>query len=175
MTKYHPVIIALHWLLALAIIFMLLAGSLVLSETPNSDPEKLNGLAIHMGLGIGILLLTLIRLAVRLRTGAPEPLEGSTPKQEKIASITHVLLYLGVIAMGVSGVAIALSADLGNIVFFGSGQPLPKDFEDFLPFEVHEIVSSALIGLVALHVAAAVFHQHFIKDGIMSRMSFRNK
>jgi len=175
MTKYHPIIIALHWLLALAIIFSLLAGSILLSETPNSDPSKLNGLAIHMGLGITILLLTLVRLAVRLRTGAPAPLEGTPPKQEKIAAITHVLLYLGVITMGVSGIAIAISVDLGNIVFFGSDQPLPASFDGLLPYQVHDVASSILIVLVVLHIAAALYHQHFLKDGILSRMSFRNK
>lgn len=175
MTKYHPFIIAMHWLLALVLFFMLIAGSLMLAETPNSDPEKINALAIHMGLGISILVLTLARLFIRLRTGAPAPLEGTTEKQERLVKITHVLLYLGVIVMGVSGIATALAADLGNIVFFGSDAPLPEDFADFLPFTVHEIVSSALIALISLHILAAIYHQHFLKDGIMSRMSFRDK
>lgn len=175
MTKYHPFLIALHWLLALGIIFSLLAGSFVLAETPTSDPTILNKLAIHMGVGILILILTLIRLVTRLRTGAPAPLAGTSDKQEKIAAITHGLLYLGVIAMAVSGIVLAQSIDLGNIVFFGADKPLPQDFEALDLFEFHEIFSSLLMVLIVVHVGAAIYHQHILKDGIMSRMSFRNK
>ncbi len=175
MTKYHPFLIALHWLLALGIIFSLLAGSFMLAETPTSDPSIINKLAIHMGMGIVILVLTLLRLITRLRTGAPAPIAGTPEKQEKIARLTHWLLYLGVIAMSVSGIVLAQSIDLGNIVFFGADKPLPQDFEALDLFEFHETIGSILMVLIVVHVGAAIYHQHIVKDGIMSRMSFRNK
>lgn len=175
MIKYHPLIIALHWLLALALIFALLAGTFMLAETPNTDPAKLNGLAIHMGLGIAILLLTLVRLLTRWRKGAPDPIAGGTPMQEKLAGATHVLLYVGVIVMGASGIAMSLYADLGNIVFFGSGNPLPENFDDLLPRAVHGLAAKGLMALIVVHFLAALYHQHVLKDGIMSRMSFRGK
>ncbi len=175
MTRYHHLIIALHWLLALGIIFSLLAGTFMLAETPNSDPGKMNGLAIHMGIGIAILLLTLVRLVTRLRTGAPAPLDASKAMQNKMAGAVHILLYVGVIVMGASGIAMAQAVDLGGIVFFGSGNPLPENFDDLLPRSVHGLAAKGLMALIVLHVVAAIYHQHVLKDGIMSRMSFRGK
>ena len=175
MKKYHTIVVALHWVLALGIIFSLAAGSLMLAETPNSDPSKMNGLAIHMGIGIVILLLTLVRIVARVRTGTPDPVAGGNPMLEKLAHATHGLLYLGVIVMGISGISMALAVDLGGIVYFGSGEPLPENFDDLAPRFVHGLVATGLMVLIALHFLAAVYHQHVLKDGLMSRMGFRDK
>lgn len=175
MTRYHTVIVALHWLLALGIIFSLIAGTFMLAETPNSDPAKMNGLAIHMGIGIVILVLTLVRIVTRLRTETPAPIEGGNPLTEKLAHAAHGLLYLGVIVMAASGIAMSLAVDLGGIVFFDSGAPLPENFDDLAPRFVHGIVAKGLMALIVLHFLAAVYHQHVLKDGLMSRMSFRGK
>ena len=57
--RYHKALIFLHWLLAVLIIFALVAGS-TLDGLPNSDPDKVNALRFHMigGLLIGLLMLT---------------------------------------------------------------------------------------------------------------------
>lgn len=175
MTRYHPVIVVLHWVLALGIIFSLIAGTFMLAETPNSDPAKMNGLAIHMGVGIVILLLTLVRIVTRLRTQAPDAVEGSSPMLEKLAHAAHGLLYVGVIVMAASGIAMSLAVDLGGIVFFGSGAPLPENFDDLAPRFVHGLAAKGLMALIVLHFLAAAYHQHILKDGLMSRMGFGRK
>lgn len=175
MKKYHPLLVSLHWVLAIGIIFALLAGSLMLAETPNSDPGKINGLMVHMGIGITILLLTVIRIVVRFKTTAPDPIEGTDAKQHKIAAATHGLLYLAVIVMGISGISMSLAADLGGIVFFGSGNPLPENFGDLPQRLVHGIAAKGLFLLIILHALAALYHQYVVKDGIMSRMGFGGK
>jgi len=175
MTRYHPVIVVLHWVLAIGIMFSLIAGTFMLAETPNSDPAKMNGLAIHMGVGIVILLLTLVRIVTRLRTQTPDPVEGSSPMLEKLAHAAHGLLYVGVIVMAASGIAMSLAVDLGGIVFFGTGAPLPENFDDLLPRFVHGLASKGLMALIVLHVLAAIYHQHVLKDGLMSRMGFGRK
>ena len=58
----------LHWLMAVCIVAMLFIGVGMVSTVM---PKYLTLVSIHKPLGIAILVLALIRLAVRLRSGAP--------------------------------------------------------------------------------------------------------
>ncbi len=50
-SRYQPVLVALHWLLALMIIGLLCLGFFVLADMPNTDPKKLDILVWHMAGG----------------------------------------------------------------------------------------------------------------------------
>jgi cytochrome b561 len=71
--RYHPLLVILHWLLAVLIIAALALGALVMVNIPNSDPMKIEALRSHMAGGAVILLLMLARLLVRNRTAHPAP------------------------------------------------------------------------------------------------------
>ena len=45
-TRYHPLLVALHWLLAFLIIAALFAGFFLLARMPNSDPQKIRVLLV---------------------------------------------------------------------------------------------------------------------------------
>src|SRR5690349_4633836 len=66
-TRYHPVLVVLHWFLALLISASLTLGALVMAKIPNSDPMKLEALRSHMIGNVGILILMSVRLFVRSR------------------------------------------------------------------------------------------------------------
>ena len=66
-SRYHPALVVLHWLLALLIIAALALGALVMVKIPNSSPMKLEALRSHMSGGMAILVLMLIRLVIRMR------------------------------------------------------------------------------------------------------------
>lgn len=172
MTRYHPVLVALHWLLALMIVAGLLAGGLVLSETPNSDPAKIGVLRAHMTLGLAILVLMLLRLGLRLFTARPPAADAGHPALNRAGAAAHWLLYLLVIAMAVSGIATARLAGLPDIVFGGSGAPLPPDFGIYAPRAAHGLVATLLGLLILAHVAAALYHQLVRKDRLFARMWF---
>ena len=67
---------------------------------------------------------------------------------------------------------IALATGLPDIVFRGSGAPLPETFAGIAPRTVHGIVAKLLIALIALHVAAALYHHFVRRDGLLRRMTF---
>ena len=56
-----------------------------------------------------------------------------------------------------------------NVVVFGSGV-LPSDFKAYTPRTVHGLVAKLAMGLVALHVVAALYHQFVLRDGLLGRM-----
>jgi cytochrome b561 len=168
--KYHPWLVAIHWITALLIILNLVVGTLVLKWLPN-DTGKLMPLASHMTLGIIILALTLVRIYVRSTKPKPAPATAKNAILDKIGVITHILLYLGALGMGLSGVGLALQSGLFSSVYGGTGA-LPQDFYIYPARMGHGFVSTALIGLVVLHIGAAFYHQIILRDGLLSRMTF---
>lgn len=172
MKRYHPLLVMLHWLLAIMIIIGLVMGGNVLSNTPNSDPEKLFFLKMHMTSGMIILALMIIRFIVRLFTAKPAHADIGNSLLNKLGSMTHYLFYIVVILMAASGLAIANMAGLPDIIFAGSGAALPEDFSEFPPRIAHGILGTVLTLLIAGHVLAFLYHQFVRKDGLFSRMWF---
>ena len=172
MTRYHPALVMLHWVLALLIGLALLGGSIFLDDMPNSDPQKIEALQGHMIVASLILLLMLVRLGVRLRTAHPPKADTGYSLLNQLALWAHWALYVAVFGMIVSGITMSIVIGLPGIVFFGSGDPLPATFEGTLPRLAHGAFASILMLLIAGHVAAALYHQFVRKDGLLSRMWF---
>src|SRR5215469_6655247 len=98
--RFTPLQRLLHWLMAVCILAMLFIGVGMVSTVM---PKYLTLVSIHKPLGIAILVLALVRLAVRLRCGAPA-LPADLPEPIKLgARLTHVLLYALLIAMPLLG------------------------------------------------------------------------
>ncbi len=175
MTRYHPALVVLHWLLAIMIIGGLIMGGNVLAETANSDPAKMLSLRMHMGMGMLILALMVIRLLVRLFTSKPPRSDIGNDLANKGGVAAHWAFYVVVIAMCGSGLAIANMAGLPAIVFGGSGAPLPETFDNLPPRGAHSALATILTLLILAHVGAGLWHQYVRKDGLFSRMWFGNR
>lgn len=170
-SRYHPLVVGLHWLLAALVIAALALGALVMARIPNTDPMKLEALRSHMAGGSAIVLLMLIRLVARLRTAHPGPAATGSQPLDRLAWLSHRLLYVLVIAQGLSGLTLALQAHLPAIVFAGEGS-LPADLWVYPLRSVHYALSRALMMLIALHIVGAAYHILFLRDGLLRRMSF---
>ena len=66
--RFTPLQRLLHWLMAICILAMLFIGVGMVSTVM---PKYLALVSIHKPLGIAILVLAVLRLVVRLRSGAP--------------------------------------------------------------------------------------------------------
>lgn len=172
MTRYHPVLVFLHWLLAILLIAALSVGTFVLDPIPESDPAKLDALRPHMIVGLVILALMIVRLVVRLRSTHPPEADIGVPLLNTLARLAHWALYIAVFGLIGSGIAMSIQAGLPPIVFGGSGDPLPASFNDLAPRAAHGIFATLLALLIAGHVAAALYHQFVRKDGLLARMWF---
>lgn len=166
-SRYHPLLVVFHWLIAL-LIFMALAAGFFLKGLPN-EPAKLGPLNIHMTIGRLILFLMLARLVVRFGTPKPAPADAGHPLLNKLAKLVHVFLYLAAVAMAVAGLGTASQAGLGK-----PGASLPQDFFAFPARYGHGYLAIILIVLIAVHVGAALYHQFIRKDKLLSRMWFGN-
>ena len=170
MTRYHPLLVVLHWLMALMILGALVAGKVLLESVPDTDPGKVSGYVNHMTLGLAIGVLLLLRLGVRLATGAPPHAATGSAALDRLGVAVHWLFYLVVAAMVVSGIATARGSGLAGIVFFGAEAPLPE-LDGLAARSAHGLLSTLLILLILLHVAAAAWHEAVRKDRLLARMS----
>jgi len=170
--RYHSVLVTLHWMLAIMVILGLILGANVLSSTPNNVPEKLLYLKIHMTMGTIILVLMIVRLGVRFFTEKPPAADIGNNLLNKLGVATHYLFYMVVILMAASGLATAITAGVPEIVFGGSGTPLPTTFDDIPPRRAHGALGIVLLLLIIGHVLAFLYHQYVQKDGLFSRMWF---
>ncbi|MFH2040180.1 MAG: cytochrome b/b6 domain-containing protein [Chloroflexota bacterium] len=163
--RHHPLLVILHWLMAL-FIFAALAAGIFLKGLPNT-PSKLAPLDIHMTLGTLILFLMIARLFTRYMTKRPSTVESGSLLLNKLAGLVHALLYITVISMAIAGMEISSQAGLNT-----PGASLPVDFFAFPARYGHKYIAIFLMVLISIHVAAWAYHQFVMKDNLISRMWF---
>ena len=169
--RHHPALVVLHWLLAALLLLALAMGTFVLKEMPNASPDKIDALRGHMVVGIAIGALMFVRLLVRWRSRSPAAALTGNKVLDRLGKVAHLGLYLLVFAMAASGMATALQAGLPEIVFGGSGAPLPASFAVYPARLVHGAVATLLLIQIGVHVAGAVYHQFVLKDRLLSHMA----
>jgi cytochrome b561 len=175
-TKYTKVAIALHWVIAILVLFLLFPGE-ELIEVERGQSLADWGPTAHASLGMLVLILTVVRIAWRLMHAAP-PLPPMPAWQVKATAALHGLLYVLMLAIPLFGwMALAPFGaerlDPQAVTFF---RLFPLDVWPNLggwTAEMHEIGGTLAKILVILHVLAALKHQFIDKDGLMRRMMFR--
>ena len=169
--RYDPVAKSLHWLT-----LALLCGQYAIAWTmpPIHRETPAEGLIdLHLSFGAAILLATAVRLAWRLAHPAPLPPEHLARWQVLAAGITHALLYailfilplLGWANASYRGYAVTLFHVVPLPSLVAKGSPIGRPLGD-----VHAWAAWVLLGLVGLHVAAALYHRFVLRDGVLQRM-----
>ena len=170
-TRYHPLLVALHWITAALVVSALTLGALVMVRISNTDPMKLEALRSHMTGGALILVLVLVRLLVRTQTAHPAAATTGSLALDRVAWVSHRLLYVLVLAQASSGIILALETGLSDVVLLHRGA-LPADFWVYPMRGVHYVISRVLMALIALHVSGALYHLLIRRDGLLGRMWF---
>lgn len=169
--RFAPLQRLLHWLMALGIIAMLFIGVGMVSTV---TPTHLALVSIHKPLGVALLALVVIRIASRLKYGAPA-LPADMPEAMKLAArLSHVAFYLLMVAMPLLGWAMLSAADYPVTLWGGVTLPaiVPASRElHALLWDAHRYLAFAFFALVLLHIAAALFHALVRRDGVFQQMA----
>ncbi len=165
--RYSSIARGLHWLMALMIVGNLLGGFF-----HDIAPSVI--MPAHFVMGLSVLLLTLLRFGWRL-THRPPAFPATMSGLERLAAhLGHLGLYALMLAMPITGWLI-VSSGRRPVNIFGLFEIPKLPVEQSRAFhhlmeERHELLAWVMIGLVVIHVAAALRH-HFIKrDGVLARM-----
>jgi len=173
--RYTNIAMALHWILAIALVGMFGMG-LYMADLPFS-PWRLKLYNWHKWAGVSILILSTLRLVWRLThrpPALPQAVTLAMPGwQMQAYHATHVLMYALFFIVPLVGWAYSSAAGF-PIVLFGV-LPLPDFVEASKPLAElikpwHEISAFTLAGLVLLHIGAALKHQWIDQDGLLQRM-----
>lgn len=168
---FHFALRVLHWLMAAMVLIMLFIGVGMVSTAGQLYPVLL---ALHRPIGIAILLLVLIRLPLRLATGAPALPSDLPPMQKRIAAASHVLLYASMIAMPLIGWAMLSAGGYPAVVTKGFALPpiLPHDLQLYAVLRTaHTAVAMLFFALILTHLAAALMHGLIRRDGVLRSMT----
>ena len=172
MTQYSKRMAIIHWLTLVLLVVAWFLGD-ALSDARHEGNATLAGYLIHALVGDAVLLLALLRLYFRRKDGTPAAVGSGV--MDKVATGVHHLLYTILILLPVTGIMIIVTSKVGSALMAGDAGLLPKKFTGVLAHNAHEVLVSALIVIVVVHVLGAIKHQFILKDGLMSRMSLRRK
>lgn len=169
--KFGLVAIGLHWLVALLVIGLLAVG--LIMEEMESSATKLQLYGLHKSFGATVLFLMGLRLAWKLSNVQPDFVATMKPIEKTAARLAYLVLYILLFAMPMSGWLMSSAAGRPVSVFglFTLPDFVGKDPEwrEFFG-ECHEIAAYALMGLIALHVLAALKHHFIHKDATLRKM-----
>lgn len=170
-TRYTPVAIALHWILAVLVLGNLAFGLYTVGL--QISPQKLRYFSWHKWVGVTIFALSAVRLLWRLSHPAPA-LPASMPAwQQRAAHASHMLLYVLFFAAPLSGWLFSSAAGF-QTVYLGI-LPIPdllakdRELADILKVS-HHWINYTLGAVIALHVAAALKHHWVDRDDVLARM-----
>lgn len=171
MSRYSKVAITLHWLMALMIVGNL-AGGFLNDYVPKEGGQRALVMGLHMSFGLSIIVLTLVRLGWRL-ANPPPPLPAYFTSGERVlARASHWSFYAAMLALPFTGWALTNRNDLPLMYFglfevpkFGLDKVTARDVGD-----IHETLGWAMLGLLALHIAAIIKHVVMDRDSLLPRM-----
>lgn len=175
--RWGPISQFLHWLIMVLILALGVVG-LVMVELPRS-PRWFWVYDLHKSIGLSVLALVVLRLLWRLFAGTPRPVPGTPHWQERIASITHWMLYGLMFAVPLSGWLYDSVSGLRPLRWFWLFKmpKLAEPSQSLKPLvrDAHEWLFWALIALVLVHAAAAFYHHAFQRDATLTRMLPRRR
>lgn len=172
---YSPIARAFHWATVSILLLTFPIGVAMHDRGTNWniwDAVTNTMYSTHKFLGFVLLLLVVARLVYRLVHGTPPPEPSLKPLQRMVAEAIHWAIYvllISVAMLGWIGVQLFPSLLLFDLfalpAFLSPDNALSKQI-----FVIHAYLAYVLLGLVGLHVAAALYHYFIRKDGVLSSM-----
>jgi cytochrome b561 len=158
-----------HWITFIALIIQIPFGFYLVGIEFSDRRIDLEN--IHILIGISIFYFVLLRLIWKLFNPAPKSEHNFFKGQNLIAKANHLLLYLSIFTITISGVlkklymGEKLNFFIFQYAFKNSNFQLADNF-----YIIHIYANYLLIVLVSLHILATVVHHNFFKDKILKKM-----
>jgi cytochrome b561 len=166
---YDGVARLLHWLVVLLVAAQFAVGWTMPDVHRDTKPVGL--IAWHLGIGVALVAAMVVRVAWRL-THRPPP-DTLTPLERVVSGITHCALYAALIAVPLLGWANASSRGWTVRLFGALDLPALSSTGSAVGHamgDVHKVLAWVLLGLIGVHVAAALYHRFILNDRVLQRM-----
>jgi cytochrome b561/polyisoprenoid-binding protein YceI len=138
-----------------------------------ADTTRFKLYGLHKSFGVTVLILVTLRIIWHIKSRRPKAVDTLPRRDQIAAAIMHYFLYALMIAMPLSGWL--MSSAYGRSVSFFGLFTLPdligKDVEvGKILSSRHALIGYIIMGAVALHAGAALWHHFIKKDIVLKRM-----
>ena len=170
-SRFDAVTISLHWLTVLLLVGLFASAWSLGVATDGQAAGRL--LTIHRSFGAAALVVALCRLGWRAGFASRPPLPTSLSSlQRRAAAVTEVGLYALLLIQPLTGLAQSLARGRPFQVFafdvpklMARDKPLATSLH-----QIHELGAWLLLGLIGLHVCAALAHRFVLRDAVLQSM-----
>ena len=159
---------SLHWVSAILLLVQIPLGFYLVDL--DFGPERLDIEDIHVIIGLSIFYLVILRLVNKIINPTPK-LDPSIFKGQKFfAKLNHILLYVTILSITISGIFKKLFNGETLIIFFKEFK-IKDNFElAELFYDIHVYSNYFIIGLITLHIMAVVVHKFFFNDNLLKKI-----
>ena len=158
----------LHWLSAILLLVQIPLGFYLVDL--DFGEERINVENIHVILGLTIFYIVIIRLVNKILNPTPKLDPSIFKGQVFLAKMNHILLYLAILSITISGILKKLFNGEKLVIFFKEIQ-INDNFELADQFyEIHILSNYTILFLISIHLIAVVVHRLFFKDNLLKKM-----
>ena len=168
LTEYGIISKALHWLSAI-ILFIQIPLGFYLVDLDYGD-QRITIEDIHVTLGLTVFYIIIIRLINNILNPTPKLDPSIFKGQRFLAKMNHVLLYVAILSITISGILKKLFNGETLTILFREIQ-INENFDLADQFyEIHIFSNYILIGLIVIHITAVIIHKLFFGDNLLKRI-----
>ena len=168
LTEYGFISKMLHWLSAILLLIQIPLGFYLVDL--DFGEERINVENIHVIFGLTIFYIVIIRLVNKILNPTPKLDPSIFKGQVFLAKMNHILLYLAILTITISGILKKLFNGESLVIFFKEIQ-IKDNFELADQFyNIHILSNYVILFLIAIHLSAVIVHRLFFKDNLLKKM-----
>ena len=158
----------LHWLSAILLLVQIPLGFYLVDL--DFGEQRINIENIHVIIGLSILYIVILRLVNKILNPTPKLNPSIFKGQVFLAKMNHILLYIAILSITVSGILKKLFNGETLIIFFKEIK-IKDNFELADQFyNIHILSNYTILVLIVIHLMAVIVHRLFFKDNLLKKM-----
>ena len=168
LTEYGLISKLFHWISALILFIQIPLGFYLVDL--DFGPERLSIENIHVVVGLSIFYLVILRLISKIINPNPK-LEPSIFKGQRfLAKLNHVLLYVTILSITISGILKKLFNGETLVIVFKKIR-IEDNFElSEIFYDIHVFSNYLIIALITLHIMAVIIHKFLFNDNLLKKI-----
>ena len=167
-TEYGVISKLLHWISATLLIIQIPLGFYLVDL--DFGEERINIENIHVIIGLIVFYLVILRLLNKILNPTPKLSPSIFKGQKFLAKLNHILLYVAILMITISGILKKLFNGETLVIFFKKIKIQDNfDLADQF-YELHILSNYLIIILIATHILAVIVHKLFFNDNLLKKI-----
>jgi cytochrome b561 len=168
LTEYGLISKLLHWISALLLLAQIPLGFYLVDL--DFGPERLDIEDLHIIIGLSIFYLVILRLLTKIINPTPKLNPSVFKGQKFLAKLNHILLYVTILSITISGILKKLFNGETLVIFFKEFR-IQDNFELAEVFyDIHVYSNYFIIALITTHIVAVFVHKFFFNDNLIKKI-----